>query len=77
MEDLRRPWNKPLLIGSIVCGAAAFVVAVVLSQIVALPADDSASTAGSIVVCLVLFVVLVIGCLVMGYIAARKRTPSP
>jgi hypothetical protein len=76
MVDARRPWNRLLLGGSVVCGTAAFVVAVVLSQIVALPAEDATPSDTPIVVCLVLFIAFVIGCMVMGYAAARQRTPA-
>ncbi len=75
--DLRRPWNRVLLTGSIVCGTAAFVVAVVLSQIVAVPAEDATPSDVPILVCLVLFIGFVVGAMVMGYVAARQRTRSP
>jgi len=76
-EDTRPPWNRPLLFGSIACGTAAFVVAVVLSQIVAVPADDATPSDLPIVVCLVLFIGFVIGAWVLGYVAARRRSPRP
>ena len=69
---------RALLIGSIVSGVVCFLSTVWMSQLLA-PADSQSSVSISplLLVLLVVFGVTLAGCIAMGYLAARRRPPSP
>ena len=69
---------RVLLIGSIVSGVLCFATTVWMSQLLA-PADSQSSVSISplLLVLLVVFGVTLAGCIAMGYLAARRRPPSP
>ena len=61
---------------SVITGVAAFVVAIALSQLL-IPADAASSVelTPTIVALAVGFPLLVGACIVLGYVAARRRPP--
>jgi hypothetical protein len=81
-DDLERllPPSRPrgfvaLVVGSVVSGVAAFVVAIVMSELLVPAEGQSLEIGAPVMVCIVAFVVLLAACIVLGYVAARRRPP--
>ncbi len=73
VEPARRPWSKALVGGSLACGLGAFALTVVLSQMLVPAADGTVEVSAALLALTVLFVVLFVACMVLGYLAARRR----
>ena len=65
-----------LTMGSVLCGVAAFAASVAASQLLGAPPDPANVISVAVIACLVLFIGLLAGCIVMGYAAARRRPSS-
>ena len=71
-EPVRPPLNPFLVVGSVACGIGAFVAAMVLSAFAGeLGADDTVGV--KLMGAIVVFLLLVVGCIMLGYVAARRR----
>jgi hypothetical protein len=64
-----------LTVGSVACGVAAFVVAIVISQLLVPPDGGSVEIGAAVLTGGVVFGVLIALCIVLGYVGARTRPP--
>lgn len=70
--DQRRAFRL-LVVGSLVCGAAAFAASLVASQLLTSAVDSAAVVGPEVLLCMGLFTVFLTACIVLGYAAARRR----
>jgi MFS family permease len=72
-EPVPRPWSVPLVVGSVLCGLGAFATTIVLSGLLLPTSSGSVEIGAGLLVFSILFVLLLVGCLLLGYLAARRR----
>jgi cation transporter-like permease len=65
-----------LTVGAVLCGIGAFVASVLASQLLGAPPDPTNVISAAVIACLVVFIVLLAGSIVLGYAAARRRPPT-
>ena len=71
--DRVRTW---LIVGSVVSGVGSFVAMIWASMLLAAPSEGELVIGFPVLVMMLLFVVLLVACIVLGYVAARRR-PRP
>ena len=68
--DRARTW---LIIGSVIGGVASFSAMIWASMLLATPADGNLVIGLPLLFMMMLFLVLLVACIVLGYIGARRR----
>lgn len=68
--DRVRTW---LIVGSVVSGIGSFVAMIWASMLLATPSEGELVIGLPVLVMMLLFLILLVACIVLGYVAARRR----
>jgi len=71
--DRVRTW---LIVGSVVSGIGSFVAMIWASMLLAAPTEGRLEIGLPVLVMMLLFLGLLVACIVLGYVGARRRPPT-
>lgn len=71
-DDRVRTW---LIVGSVASGVGSFAAVIWFSMLLATPEQGDLEIGLPVLVALLAFLVLLVACIVLGYVAARRRPP--